>query len=257
MVKCFSQSLGSMLQLDPAQIDINMPVADHGVDSLVSVRIREWFLKELGVDVPVLKLMSTNHTLTRVCEDALVGWRNFRTGSQAESRTATNTHDDPEMDWKKEVAGIIDGIPSLIPAGADWVKDVPRSSARRVVLTGCTGFLGTNMLRNLVADGDIAEVHCLCIRSRPLLVKDAKVREYKGDLVKPLLGLSTDDFKRLCQTADLIIHVGADVAHLKSYEMMRAANVVSTQYLLAMATPRRVTVHFVSSSSVAVLQKDG
>jgi acyl transferase domain-containing protein/nucleoside-diphosphate-sugar epimerase/SAM-dependent methyltransferase/NAD(P)-dependent dehydrogenase (short-subunit alcohol dehydrogenase family) len=256
LVKCFSQSLGSMLQLDPAQIDENMPVADYGVDSLVSVRIREWFLKELGVDVPVLKLMSTNHTLSRVCEDALVGWRNLRTGSQAESQTATNSHDDPEMDWKKEVAGLIDGIPSLIPAGADWVKDVPRSSARRVVLTGCTGFLGTNMLRNLVADSDIAEVHCLCIRSRPLRVKDAKIREYKGDLVKPLLGLSTDDFKRLCQTADLIIHVGADVAHLKSYEMMRAANVVSTQYLLAMATPRRVPVHFVSSSSVAMLQKD-
>jgi thioester reductase-like protein len=256
LVKCFTQSLGSMLQLDPAQISDDVPVADHGVDSLVSVRIREWFLKELGVDVPVLKLMSTNHTLSRVCEDALVGWRNIRTGSQAESQTAANTHDDPEMDWKKEVADLIDGIPSLIPAGADLVKDVPRGSARRVVLTGCTGFLGTNILRNLVADGDTAEVHCLCLRSRPLRVKDAKIHEYKGDLVKPLLGLSTNDFKRLCQTADLIIHVGADVAHLKSYEMMRAANVVSTQYLLAMATPRRVPVHFVSSSSVAMLQKD-
>jgi acyl transferase domain-containing protein/nucleoside-diphosphate-sugar epimerase/SAM-dependent methyltransferase/NAD(P)-dependent dehydrogenase (short-subunit alcohol dehydrogenase family) len=256
LVKCFTQSLGSMLQLDPAQISDDVPVADHGVDSLVSVRIREWFLKELGVDVPVLKLMSTNHTLSRVCEDALVGWRNLRTGSQAESQTATNSHDDPEMDWKKEVADLIDGIPSLIPAGADLVKDVPRSSSRRVVLTGCTGFLGTNILRNLVADGDIAEVHCLCLRSRPLRVKDAKIHEYKGDLVKPLLGLSTNDFKHLCQTADMIIHVGADVAHLKSYEMMRAANVVSTQYLLAMATPRRVPVHFVSSSSVAMLQKD-
>lgn len=256
LVKCFSQSLGNMLQLDPAQIDADMAVADHGVDSLVSVRIRDWFLKELGVDVPVLKLMSTNHTLSRVCEDALVGWRNLRTGSQAESKTATNTHDDPEMDWKKEVAGLIDGIPTLIPAGAESVKNEPRRSARRVVLTGCTGFLGTHMLRNLVADGDIAEVHCLCIRSRPLRVKDAKIHEYRGDLVKPLLGLSTDDFKRLCQTTDMIIHVGADVAHLKSYEMMRAANVVSTQTLLAMATPRRVPVHFVSSSSVAMLQKD-
>lgn len=256
LVKCFSQSLGSMLQLDPTQIDADMAVADHGVDSLVSVRIREWFLKELGVDVPVLKLMSTNHTLSRVCEDALSGWRSLRTGSQAVPQTATNKHEDPEMDWKKEVAGLIEGIPSLIPAGADSVKEVPRRSARRVVLTGCTGFLGTHMLRNLVADSDIAEVHCLCIRSRPLRVKDPKIFQYKGDLVKPRLGLSEDDFKRLCQTADLIIHVGADVAHLKSYEMMRTANVVSTQTLLAMATPRRVPVHFVSSSSVAMLQKD-
>lgn len=87
------------------------------------------------------------------------------------------------------------------------------------------------MLQNLVADPETAEVHCLCLRSRPLRVKDAKIREYKGDLVKPLLGLATNDFTRFCQTTDLIIYVWADVAHLKSYEQMRTANVVSTQTL--------------------------
>ncbi len=256
LVRCFSQALGNMLQLDPAQIDPDMAVAEHGVDSLVSVRIRDWFLKELGVDVPVLKLMSTNHTLLRVCEDALAAWKHLRSGAKTQPPPTTK-HDDPEMDWEKEVAGLIAAIPTLIPAGADAVQDTPRrSSGRRVVLTGCTGFLGTNMLRNLVADANVAEVHCLCLRARPLRVQDAKIHQYKGDLVKPLLGLSKDDFARLCQTADMIIHVGADVAHLKSYEMMRAANVVSTQTLLAMATPRRVPVHFVSSSSVAMLQRD-
>lgn len=201
--------------------------------------------------MPVLKLVSTNHTLSQVCEDALAGWRKLRGGSQAESQAALN--EDPEMDWKKEVSGLIDGISALIPAGVDSVKDVPRSSARRVVLTGCTGFLGTHILRNLVADGNISEVHCLCLRSHPLRVKDEKIYGYKGDLTSPLLGLSTDAFKRLTQTADLIIHVGANVAHLKSYKQMRSANVVSTQTLLTMATPRHVPVHFVSSSSVAML----
>lgn len=254
LIKGFSHALGNMLQLDPAQIEAYMAIADHGVDSLVSVRIRDWFLKELRVDVPVLKLILTNHTLSRVCEDAIAGWRKRRGGAQVESQTAPR--EDPETDWKKEVAGLIDGISALIPAGADSVKDVPRISARRVVLTGGTGFLGTHMLRNLVADGDIAEVHCLCLRSRALRVKNAKIREYKGDLSKPLLGLSTGDFTRLTQTADLNIHVGADVAHLKLYEQMRNANVVSTQILLAMATPRGVPVHLVSSSSVVMLQKD-
>jgi len=251
--KCFSQALGNMLQLDPAQIAGDVPAAYLGVDSLVSVRIREWFLKELGVEVPLLKIMSTNHTLSRLCEDALAGWRKLQTGS--ETAAPGTARQEPEMDWAKEVAGLIDGIPALIPPGADSVKDAPRSSARRVVLTGCTGFLGTHMLRNLVADADVTELHCLCIRSRHVRVRDAKIREYKGDLVKPLLGLSTDEFTRLSQTADLIIHLGAEVNHLKSYDAVRTANVVSTQILLAMATPRRVPVHFVSSSSVAMLQK--
>lgn len=33
------------------------PLVDTGVDSLVSVEIRAWFLKELGVDVPVMKIL--------------------------------------------------------------------------------------------------------------------------------------------------------------------------------------------------------
>ncbi|KAL9086280.1 MAG: hypothetical protein Q9165_007195 [Trypethelium subeluteriae] len=252
--KCFSQALGNMLQLDPAQIASDVPVASLGVDSLVSVRIRDWFLKELGVDMPVLKIMSTNHSILRVCEDALAGWRKLQTGSKAAAASAP-ARQDPEMDWAKEIAGLIDGIPALIPPGVDSVKDAPRSSARRIALTGCTGFLGTHMIRNLVADGNVAEIHCLCIRSRHVRIQDAKIHEYKGDLVKPLLGLSIDDFTRLSHTADLIIHLGADVNHLKSYDAMRTANVVSTQILLAMATPRRIPVHFISSSSVAMLQK--
>ena len=87
-------------------------------------------------------------------------------------------------------------------------------------------------------------------------IQHEKIREYKGDLAKPFLGLFIDDFIKLSEIADLITHVGAEVNHLKSYEAVRAPNVVSTQILLAMARPRRVPVHFISSSSVAMLQKD-
>lgn len=260
LIKCFVVALGNMLQLDPAEIAVDVPVVDHGVDSLVSVRIREWFLKELGVDVPVLKLMSTNRSLSRVCEDVLAGWRKLRagppTGAQTEVKD-TEPRRDLEKDWTKEVAELIEGIRGLIPRGANSVTDVeaPRSTARRVVLTGATGFLGTHLLRQLVNDSSVAEVHCLCIRSRHVRVQDAKIREYQGDLSKPLLGLSTEDFRRLSQTADVIIHLGADVNHLKTYEAMRTANVVSTQTLLAMAMSRSIPVHFISSSSVAMLQK--
>ncbi|OKL62581.1 hypothetical protein UA08_02969 [Talaromyces atroroseus] len=253
--RCFSQALGNMLQLDPDQITGDVPVANLGVDSLVSVRIREWFLKELGVEVPILKMMSTNHSLSRLCEDVLVGWRKIKIGIET-AASSDPRRQDPEMDWAKEIAELIDGIPALIPHGAEFVtNNEPRTSARRVVLTGSTGFLGTHMLLNLVADPEVEELHCLCIRSRHVRVRNSKIREYNGDLSKPLLGLSADDFTRLSQTADLIIHLGAEVNHLKSYDAVRTTNVVSTQILLAMATPRGVPVHFVSSSSVAMLQK--
>ncbi|KAH0174845.1 polyketide synthase, partial [Aureobasidium melanogenum] len=251
--KCFSQALGNMLQLDSAQICGNVAVADLGVDSLVSVRIREYFLSELGVNMPVLKIMSTNHSLSRLCEDALVGWRKHQKGS---SNLTVALKQESGMDWTGETNDLLKGISALVAQGSHKSLDPPRSTACRVVITGCTGFLGTHLIRHLVADANITELHCLCIRSRHVRIQDAKIREYKGDLIKPRLGSTVNDFAFLSQTADVIIHLGADVNHLKSYEAMRAANVVSTQTLLAMATPRRVPVHFISSSSVAMLQKD-
>jgi hypothetical protein len=50
-------------------------VANLGIDSLVAIRIREWFLREMGVDMPVLKIMSDTYSMSRMCDDALVEWR--------------------------------------------------------------------------------------------------------------------------------------------------------------------------------------
>ena len=72
---CFALSLGNLLEIDPKTLDHNLPVASLGIDSLVAIRIREWFLKEMGVDVPVLKVMSDNYSMSRMCDDVLVDWR--------------------------------------------------------------------------------------------------------------------------------------------------------------------------------------
>ncbi|KAL4796631.1 hypothetical protein BDV19DRAFT_388136 [Aspergillus venezuelensis] len=72
---CFARALGNLLELDPEGLDRNMAVANLGIDSLVAIRIREWFLKQLGVDVPVLKIMSDTYSMSRMCEDVLVDWR--------------------------------------------------------------------------------------------------------------------------------------------------------------------------------------
>ena len=71
----FAMSLGNLLEIDPEHLDSSLPVASLGLDSLVAIRIREWFLKEMGVDVPVLMVMSDTYSMSRLCEDVLVEWR--------------------------------------------------------------------------------------------------------------------------------------------------------------------------------------
>jgi len=53
----FASKLASTLQLDDSEVDRAMPLIDIGVDSLLAVEIRSWFLKELKVDIPVLRII--------------------------------------------------------------------------------------------------------------------------------------------------------------------------------------------------------
>lgn len=39
-------------------IDIRAPLIDLGVDSLIALDIRSWFIKSLGVEVPLLEILS-------------------------------------------------------------------------------------------------------------------------------------------------------------------------------------------------------
>lgn len=56
-----------------------------GIDSLVAVEIRSWFLKELNVDVPVLKIIGGD-SIAELCTEALsrVQWRGSWQGTGTE-----------------------------------------------------------------------------------------------------------------------------------------------------------------------------
>lgn len=54
----FCTKLERMLQAAKGSIQVSQSLMNLGVDSLIAVEIRSWFLKELDVDVPVLKVLS-------------------------------------------------------------------------------------------------------------------------------------------------------------------------------------------------------
>ncbi|KAJ5332382.1 polyketide synthetase [Penicillium brevicompactum] len=130
---------------------------------------------------------------------------------------STSEADKPfTIDWVSEAA-----IPSSLlaaepsPLGVNRIRRPPQV----VLLTGATG--------------------------RPPL--------HAGDLALPNLGLSSATFAALSSSADAIIHNGADVSFLKTYESLRAANVDATKTLVEMALPRNIPVHLVSTGTVGKL----
>ncbi|TAQ90374.1 hypothetical protein B7494_g1325 [Chlorociboria aeruginascens] len=67
---CFSAKLQMILHIPAESFRADAALIELGVDSLVAVDIRSWFLKEVNTDMPVLKIVG-GATTTEVCQYAL------------------------------------------------------------------------------------------------------------------------------------------------------------------------------------------
>ena len=154
------------------------------------------------------------------------------------------------------------------------LPDVPAArliDSDHILLTGATGFLGPFLLRNLLIrtnsvihvliratdtehglDRIIASLRKAKLWSPALeaLVRE-QVRVVCGDLAQPNLGLGEDAFAGLAATVDAIVHNGALVNYVRTYDALRPANVEGTRELLRLAmTTHRKTFHLVSSTFI-------
>ncbi|CAH0050588.1 unnamed protein product [Clonostachys solani] len=168
------------------------------------------------------------------------------------------------MDWKKEVEDACKEALRYQSSGEATYPmqhgETAHTNPKRlvVVLTGATGFLGSAIAQCLADNSQVGEIYCIAIRvandgTRRVPVQSDKIVEYAGDLESPYLGLSKTDFDNLSKRADMIIHNGAQVSFLKTYQSLRKANVCSTIDLCRMALVRSIPFHFVSSAGVALV----
>nr|AET79199.1 lysergyl peptide synthetase subunit 3 [Claviceps paspali] len=140
--------------------------------------------------------------------------------------------------------------------------------ARTVFLTGASGFIGTHILRQCLEDEKISRVIALVrgdsVEEARRRVEESarraqwwsdghcrkKLHVWRGDLSLPQLGLGPAQWNLLGdgRTVDVIIHNGASVHWLKSYEDLKATNIGATAQLLQLAVENpRLKFVYVSS----------
>jgi amino acid adenylation domain-containing protein/thioester reductase-like protein len=138
---------------------------------------------------------------------------------------------------------------------------------RTMLLTGASGFLGIHLLHELCDRLD--KVICLqrCVsaaagqvalqekaREAGLVIDFRRVEVIPADLAAPDLGLDAARWRQLAAEVDAILHCGAFVHHLHSYEEMKCVNVGGTEALLRLAlTQRQKLFCFVSTLSVGAM----
>lgn len=157
-----------------------------------------------------------------------------------------------EINWDDEIAL----PPSLRKLEQHLLEPCPSSDAKVVILTGASGYLGKGLVRALVADPTVKEVHCIAVRNLSTrtgleeLEGLAKVTLYEGDLTQARMGLAQPVIDDLFRRAHVVIHNGADTSHLKTYPSLRQSNVTTTKDLIAWSAPRMIPFHYVSTAGV-------
>lgn len=163
-----------------------------------------------------------------------------------------------EIDWEEETRLDCKDMPAVKG------KATGTNEKKTVLLTGATGYLGSYIVRKLLQDPTVDTVHCVAVRTQDgdlvsgRLPRSSMVKivGHTGDLTAPLLGLTSDTFERLAQEADVIMHCGARRSFWDSYHQLKAVNFTSTIELVKLAAPRRVPIHFLSSSGVMLLNNE-
>ncbi len=154
-------------------------------------------------------------------------------------------------------------LPALPPAREGAESDI--------LVTGVTGFLGPFLVSSLLghtsytlhallratdAEHGLDRIVASLRRAQlwsPALEAEvrARVRVICGDLAEPHLGIGEAEFQRLAESVDAIVHNGALVNYIRTYDALRPANVIGTHELLRLAmTAHRKTFHLVSSTFI-------
>ncbi|CAL8093606.1 unnamed protein product [Orchesella dallaii] len=154
----------------------------------------------------------------------------------------------------------------------------PISEVRTVLLTGCTGSLGPYTLRDLSHRCGINKIYCLIRKSgksTPLerlksrlqslqlldLVNMEKVECIQGDITSSNFGLAEEDYSKLCEEVDAIIHNAIRADHQAKYwkspetfkSTVRTVNVKGAVRILEFAVDKTIKHVFYASSLLTVI----
>jgi nucleoside-diphosphate-sugar epimerase len=114
-----------------------------------------------------------------------------------------------------------------------------------LLLTGGSGVLGRALIDELSDDFDLL---CLC-RNRPL--HDPRVREIKGDLLAPRLGLSPLAWYELALEVDVVLHSAAETNWRTPPETIVRTNTLGTEAVIDLAARADAPLYLVSTAFVA------
>ncbi|KAL6812971.1 hypothetical protein GGI42DRAFT_313353 [Trichoderma sp. SZMC 28013] len=244
-----------VLNLPAESISVDDNFYHLGGDSIRIVTLAKAILNEYKVTLGLSILNSKHTTISSMAKFVENARENAAEGN-------------PTVDLMEKIQSIVKGLSATTLNNLAKHPLVKPSKKSIVFLTGSTGFLGTELLRQLLRNSSIKSVIALVrcnspqhglerIRATAQAARwwhkhDAtKIEVWVGDLAKSHLGLNASQWERLSGISrnhgniDAIVHNGAVVNWNADYDKLVAPNVSSTIDLLNAAASSPIHPQFV------------
>ena len=252
--------------LNEKTVHLDNDFFDLGGHSILAQQMLLDIRKQTGADVPISTLYE---------HPSLAGFSE-RVEQQLAHTNGVNGVTRIEEEKDSVYSRSFDELVKELPAKYQTAQPATiRASARPTVfLTGATGFLGAYIIKD-VLERSSREVRLIAhVRN----VKGSKAADDRlrqslrayglwrdewsrrlscvvGDLSKPHLGIEQQEWERLTQEVDVVIHNGATVHWVKRYRDMMASNVISTIDAMKLCNEGKPKL-FTYVSSTSVLDTD-
>lgn len=140
-----------------------------------------------------------------------------------------------------------------------FLRQAKDMSAPIYFITGTTGFLGSEILRTILAQDAHAQCYCLVrdLAQRKLAPISERVFYVSGDISQENLGMHLDEYENLARSITHIIHSAAMVQFEKPKAVLEKINVLGTQNMITFAkrcqqqNPEFKIMGYVSTAYVA------
>ncbi|GKZ39840.1 putative NRPS-like protein biosynthetic cluster [Aspergillus brasiliensis] len=232
----------------------DIPLHSSGLDSVNMMELTSFISRQYSIHVEMQYVMAKTTSVRSLAQYVL----HYQTcGAEPSSLESPSTGIDLAQEINRHDSNILTVQLTLAGYMSPTLHNpsVCRDSRPfTVILTGATGFLGTQILRQLLEHRHVRRVIGL-VRAdtddaaRQRTINKAiealwwtdhhaeKLEVWRGDLSLPKLGLDSTRWHTLIQgkAANVIIHNGAIVHWTKGYDVLEAVNVGSTMELLQVA----------------------
>ncbi|KAF2762468.1 polyketide synthase, partial [Pseudovirgaria hyperparasitica] len=252
-------------------VDPDRPLQELGIDSLTAVLIRNHLATLVDLPLPPniallhpsiksLNMYLLSQVLESIKNDSSMTRDNRSAPTPASAASSYASHSAPQN-------GVLD--PCLAYENVAANRTNLSKGPEAIFVTGATGFVGAFMTNQFLRRGLTV---CALVRAgsheAALERMTTTLKKYElwqpeyvnllkpviGDLSSPLLGLSKEEFDRLADQVDAILHAGALVDWMRPFSEYVGPNILGTHEVLRLAASGRgKAVHFISTISTLPL----